>query len=160
MTHVRTQDTAAIEKLGQATNHAFNPATDVVLSRHREDTGEVLGGFIFTGLTETSVVVHAAGLIQNWLNRLLIWATADYAFRQLGCLQVIAPIASDNIRSFKLARHAGFRLVAIIPDYYAVGVAQHVLCLRHQDCVWLYRLSPRIIVEQRGNQQVLRVSDG
>lgn len=154
------QDRAAGERISAAVNHAFNPKVDVVLSRNRLDTGEVLGGAIFTGYTETTITFHCAGFVPNWLNRLFIWAAVDYVFRQLNVLQVIAPIAADNAKSLRAAAHLGFKLISVIPDYYSVGVAQHILRLRRDDCVWLSMPPPLVEVEVRDRCQVLVTRHG
>lgn len=157
---VVVQDTLSGVVIGNAVNHSFNPVSDVVLSRNRTSDWSVMGGVIFTAYTGTTVTIHCASFTRNWINRLFIWACTDYIFRQLDVKQVIAPIASDNTRSLRVAAHLGFRLVSVIPDYYAVGVAQHILRLRREDCDLMVAPPTRMAVYRDRECQVLVANDG
>jgi RimJ/RimL family protein N-acetyltransferase len=60
-----------------------------------------------------------------------------YAFVQLGCLKVLAPVRSDNHAAIAIDLRAGWHLETVIRDIYAPGVDMLVLTMTKENCPWL-----------------------
>ena len=113
----------------------FNAACYHSIAMHRN--GCIAGGFVVGDYLGASVAVHMAGDGARWCSRELMWMVFHYAFRQLGCSKVLAPVASDNWRALELDLRAGFRLEAIVRDALAPGRHLMVLSMGLADCRWL-----------------------
>ncbi len=118
----------------------FRPGMDHSLSNHRD--GQILGGFVLSGYLGASIAVHTAGAVRDWCSRDLMWMVFHYAFRQLKCSKMIAPVASDNHHALLLDLRAGFHLEAVIKDALAPGRHLMLLTMGLEDCRWL-RIIPQ-----------------
>jgi RimJ/RimL family protein N-acetyltransferase len=99
------------------------------------DDDGLLGGFAVERYTGPggSVTLHYMGLRANWLRPGMARLVARYVFEQLECAQVIAEVAVSNERATRIVEKAGFRMVALIPNYFPGG-ALCVYSLRKEDC--------------------------
>lgn len=113
---------------------SFNPATDHVLLNLRD--GERLGGFVLCGYLGASLTVHMAGDDPRWCSRDLLWMLCHYAFVQLGCRKLIAPVCSRNHNALAQDLRGGFRLEAVIRDAYPDGDLM-LLTMTRDSCRWL-----------------------
>ncbi len=78
--------------------------------------GRLIGGYVFTGYTGTSIEMSLAGsgvaLRSTWA------AVIDYVFRQLGCVRLQVHTRRDNARARKQASRLGFRYEGTMRRYY------------------------------------------
>lgn len=135
MREIRIDAPGAGEWIMRQSEGAFHPGVDHSFSTHRN--GDLLGGFVTIGALGRSITIHDAGQSRDWCTRDLLWMVFHYAFCQLGCTKVIAPVASDNHRALALNLRAGFRLEAVIRD--AVAPQRHLMLLTMgvAECRWL-----------------------
>lgn len=118
----------------------FNPAVDIVIARV-SNSGELLGGVVYTNYTGASIGIHVAGFRPDWLNRDMLWVTFHYAFVQLGVKKVFAQMREANTKALEFNRKLGFKIVAKVADVFPDG-ACILSSLAREDCRWL-DLKPR-----------------
>jgi hypothetical protein len=114
----------------------FRQDMDHSFSTH-DDSGKILGGFVLCQYLGASMSVHMAGEDKHWCNRELLWLVFHYAFVQLGCTKMIAPVQSDNYAAISQDLRAGWHLETVIRDVYAPGVHMMVLTMAKDTCPWL-----------------------
>jgi RimJ/RimL family protein N-acetyltransferase len=116
----------------------FRPGMDHSFSSHDTDKdNKILGGFVLNQYLGASMSVHMAGDDKHWCNRELLWLVFDYAFNQLGCTKMLAPVQSDNYAAISQDLRAGWHLETVIRDVYAPGIHMMVLAMAKDDCPWL-----------------------
>lgn len=118
----------------------FQPGFDHSITSHED--GELLGGFALTGYLGNSMTVHQAGKTAEWCSRPLLWAVFGYAFRQLKCHKIFAPVPSDNYHAMDLCLRAGWRLENVVSDAYAPGRHLMLLAMEAGTCPWLRLKTP------------------
>lgn len=114
----------------------FAEARDHAFSNH-DDDGEILGGFALTSYLGGSYTVHMAGEGSRWCSRELMWLVFHYAFKQLGCYKLFAPVRSDSYEVVSMDLRAGWALEATLYDAYEKGVHMLVLSMTKDTCPWL-----------------------
>jgi hypothetical protein len=117
----------------------FTPELDHSFAVHVDnDDGQILGGFALCQYLGASITIHVAGTMgKRWLTRELLWLVFDYAFNQLKCRKVIAPVRSDNYLGLSMDFRAGWNLEAVIHNAYDDGVHMMVLTTTKDKCPWL-----------------------
>lgn len=78
-----------------------------------------------------------------------MWMCFHYAFKQLRCGKLIAPVASNNPHALALNMRAGFKLETIVRDLIRPGVHLMVLTMIETDCRWL-GIMPTTVVANQG----------
>lgn len=122
------------QRIAEAANSVFNPAIDQCVAR--VENGELLGGAIFDTYTGASISGHVAGLVPNWVNRDILFATFHYVFDQLRVTQLFGQVPSNNQRALEFDKKLGFKELVRIPDvFYDADLV--VLRMRREDCRWL-----------------------
>lgn len=118
----------------------FNEKTDHTVAVHRD--GRTVGGVVFTGYLGASIMLHMAGVEDNWATRDFLWMVFHYAFVQLGCRKVLGLVSSSNARALSIDARLGFIPVARVDDVYPDGSDLVILGMDKSQCKWL-RLKPR-----------------
>lgn len=112
----------------------FTPGYDHSFVTYNGD--QILGGFVICHYLGASATVHMAADTPGWNSRDLMWLLFDYAFNQLYCRKVIAPVRSNHATALDMDKRAGFKVEAVItrafPDADLV-----LLTMEKQDCKWL-----------------------
>ena len=116
----------------------FTPGWDHSLMSVRD--GRRLGGFALCHYLGASMTVHMAGDDPRWCSRDLLWMVMHYAFVQLGCRKLVAPVRSTNHPALAQDLRAGFRVEATIRDAYP-DAHMLLLTMTKDTCPWL-RLRP------------------
>lgn len=135
--------------IAAAMGSVFTPQSEVVISRadlknlngHQRPEEVLYGGCIYEKFTGTSVMIHAAGLRPNWLNRELLWITFHYPFVKLNCIKLIAISGTTNPSAIAFLKHLGFTLEATIADG-VPGGDTIIFSMERKDCRWLL-MQPR-----------------
>jgi hypothetical protein len=135
MKYIRIDEPGAGEWIMRRCGGVFAPERDRTIANY--DGSEILGGFVLSGYLGAAISVHTAGDAPGWCSRDLLWMVFHYAFVQLGCRKVIAPVAADNHHALALDMRAGFRLETVITDVYPNGVDLMVLSMTPDHCRWL-----------------------
>lgn len=95
--------------------------------------GKLIGVVGYNGFYGKLCNIHSAG-IGNWICRRLLWMAFDYPFNQLGIVQLIGPVASDNAKALKLNEHLGFERLYTVKDGHAPGVDIIYMGMRKEQC--------------------------
>lgn len=114
----------------------FMDGFDVSFTRHAPD-GSVRGGIVLSHYIGGSMTAHMAGDDKHWFNRELAWLVFDYAFNQLGCIKLLAPLRSDNSRVIAMDMRGGWDLEAVVKDAYGRGLHMLILTMTRETCPWL-----------------------
>ena len=110
------------------------PSGGAAIGLLRDD--ELVAGVLyedFTGSSITATIAVAPGAV---LTREFTQAIFTYPFMQLGCGKMLALIHENNWRSHRLVKHMGFKVEAVIADYYPDG-ALNICTMTKADCRWL-----------------------
>lgn len=99
--------------------------------------GARAGGFVLNEYTGNAMMMHMGAINPRWLNRTILWLAFDYPFSQLGVGKVMAPIRSDNLAAFNVARRLGADFEARIRDVYAPDVDMLMMTMTRERCAWL-----------------------
>jgi len=118
----------------------FTPGYDQSITRHYS-SGTIRGGFVLNAYTGACFAVHNAGIDPRWCSRDLLWMVFHYAFEQIKCHKLVAPINSTNHKAMDMALRAGWELEAVIRDATPVGHLM-LLTMTRDKCPWL-RLIPQ-----------------
>lgn len=129
------------ERISATCVHAFNPFTDIVISRYNRN--KLLGGAVFSDYTKRTISIHIAGFVPHWISRDLLWTVFDYAFNQAKVESIFAPIRGNNERAMDFSLKAGFKDCAVIPGVYPEGDLV-ILRMYRGDCRFL-GIVPRTI---------------
>lgn len=131
-------------EIAKAIPRCYNPAVDVVISRHDDESGKLLGGVIYDGYTRNCIFIHQAGFSKRWLTGDMLWIAFDYPFNSLkvGKLAGTIPSSKPELLAFNLK--LGFKEECRIKDAYPNG-DMIVLTMTRDECRWL-RLKPKTLV--------------
>ncbi len=135
MTELRINAPGAGDWVMQRVGGAFVPGWDHTVSSHQN--GRQVGGFALCSFLGASITAHMAGEAPGWCTPTLLWMVFDYAFNQLRCLKVLAPVRSDNSKALAINLRGGFRLETVVRDVYAPRVHMMVLSMKRETCPWL-----------------------
>jgi hypothetical protein len=117
----------------------FHPGLDHSFCNARD--GQIVGGFVCAGFMGTSMQVHMAGTDEKWCSRELLWLLFDYAFVELGCTKLIAPVPSWNQAALRMDLRAGWRLEAVLSNVTPDGDLM-LLTMTRDECPWLKQKAP------------------
>jgi RimJ/RimL family protein N-acetyltransferase len=92
-----------------------------------EKNGELVAGVVFESFTGTAANIHVAGIGRYWMNRAILFATFDYAFRQLKLKRLTGLVEAVNERALAFDLNLGFEIEARMVDAVPSG---DVLILR------------------------------
>lgn len=112
----------------------FRDGWDHSFSTHEDD--RILGGFALVGYLGASMTIHMASDDTRWFSRELAWLTFHYAFVQLGCRKLIAPVRSDNYLAMSLNLRAGWQIETAIRDVFP-NAHLMILSMTQDTCPWL-----------------------
>lgn len=102
-------------------------------------------GVLFDGYNGQSIHSHIWIAPGRKPSRAWWFAVHDYMFRQCGVKNVIGTVPSSNIAARKLDEHLGYKLQAVIPNYYPNGDDMMLyLCTRETAINW-ERMKPKHI---------------
>lgn len=132
---IRIDESGAGQWIMDRCEGVFRPDMDHSFSSH--DGERILGGFVLNQYLGASMSVHMAGDDKRWCNRELLWLVFDYAFNQLGCTKMLAPVRSDNYVAISQDLRAGWHLETVVRDVYAPGVHMLILGMTKATCPWL-----------------------
>ena len=119
---------------------------DASFSRWKD--GELMGGVVYQRYTHSSVLMHVASFMPNWLCRDLLWLVFHYPFVQLGVGRVFGLVHEKNDEALTFDRKLGFEIETRIRKVYPDG-DQIVLVMERDTCRWL-KLEPRYMRSNRG----------
>ena len=119
---------------------------DASFSRRKD--GELMGGVVYQRYTHSSVLMHVASFMPNWLCRDLLWLAFHYPFVQLGVGRVFGLVHEKNDEALTFDRKLGFEIETRIRKVYPDG-DQIVLVMERDTCRWL-KLEPRYMRSNRG----------
>lgn len=109
-------DAAVAEWVGGKVGKPFSDEMKYTAIGVVSPEGRLIGGYVFTGHTGTSIEMSLAGsgvaLRSTWA------AVIDYVFRQLGCVRLQVHTRRDNARARKQATRLGFRYEGTMRRYY------------------------------------------
>lgn len=134
MSEIRIDAPGAGEWVMSRAGGYFCPGWNHSFTVHRD--GEILGGFVLCDYLGASMSVHMAGTGFGWCSRELLWLTFHYAFEQLGCCKIFAPVKSTNHKSIAAALRVGGMLEATLRDAFP-DAHLLVMSMRKEDCPWL-----------------------
>lgn len=112
----------------------FREGWDHAFSSH--DGDRILGGFALVGYLGDSMTIHMGSDDPRWCSRELLWLAFDYAFNQVGCRKLLAPVRSDDHKVIALNLRAGWQIEAVIRDVFP-GAHMFVLGMTRGTCPWL-----------------------
>lgn len=135
MRDIRIDEPGAGQWVMDRVGGAFNHAVDHSFTSH--DGDHIIGGFALSHYTGASMSVHMAGEDKHWCSKDLLWLVFHYAFVQLGCIKLLAPVRSDNFSAISMDLRAGWHLETVIRDVYEHGVHMLVLTMTEKTCPWL-----------------------
>lgn len=135
-------DLEAAKQIGSKSGFIYNPESDVCLARFKGD--QLLGGIIYTGFTGSSIAMHVAGFVPDWVNKEMLWAAFDYPFNQLKVKKVFGEVPADNMKALEFDRKLGFKEEARIKDVYPEGDLV-VLAMYRDECRWLKMRRPETL---------------
>jgi hypothetical protein len=133
----------------------FTPGHDNSFTTHRD--GEILGGFVLCDYIGGSLTVHMAGDDKRWCSKELLWLVFHYAFEQVGCTKMIAPLPSNDPKVLAMDMRAGWQLETAVTDVYGPGIHMMVLTMTKDECPWL-KYTPRYWRPGRENLAVAPVA--
>ena len=115
-----------------------------------DKTGALMGGVLIKGdeYHGSSVVVHVAKFMPNWIGRDLLYAVSDYTFNIIGVEQVLAIVYSLRHETIIFNQKVGFREITRIPGA-GRGGDLVIMSMRRDDCRWL-RLPPKVTATREG----------
>jgi hypothetical protein len=137
MTDIRIDAPGAGQWVMDRAGGVFMPVYDHSFTRHDRRDGSIRGGFVLCQYLGASMAVHCAGDDKHWCNRELLWVVFYYAFVQLNCIKLFAPLRSDDDRKMAMWLRAGWALETVLTDAYALGVHMMVLTMVKDACPWL-----------------------
>jgi hypothetical protein len=116
----------------------FTPGHDHSFSAHEAHEGSwrLLGGFACVGYFGASMTIHMAGADKRWFSRGLAAVTFDYAFNQLECRKLLAPVKSTDHDTIEMDLRAGWVVDVIIKDVLPDG-DMVILSMTKDQCPWL-----------------------
>lgn len=134
MSDIRIDAPGAGEWIMERVDGSYTPGRDHSFASFRD--GEILGGFVLCEYYGASMSIHMAGDDPQWCSRELLWMAFHYAFVQLGCRKLFAPVKSTNYHAIELNLRAGWHLEAVIKDVY-IDAHMMVLSMTKEACPWL-----------------------
>lgn len=96
--------------------------------------GKIVAGVTYQNWNQRSLVVHIA--VTGRLTKFYLWAIYDYAFNVCGVDKVIAPVASENVKSIRMVSRMGFTEEARIKDAQPEGDII-LFTMKKSDCRFL-----------------------
>lgn len=149
MKEIRVNAPGAGEQIMEwASGSPFHPGEDHSVANYAGD--RLLGGFVFNSYLGNAIAVHCGACVTNWCSRDLLWMVFHYAFRQLHCGKLVAPVPSDNAHALYLNLRAGFKLETVVRDLIRPGVHLMVLTMIETDCRWLGIIPTTVVNNDRG----------
>lgn len=139
MSDIRIDAPGAGEWVMQRAEGYFRDGWDHAFTSHRGD--KILGGIVLSGYLGGSIAVHMAAEDRRWCSRDLLWLAFHYAFEQLQCIKVLAPLRSDNYKALEINLRSGWQIEAVLRDAFP-GAHMLVLSMTKDACPWL-DYSPR-----------------
>jgi RimJ/RimL family protein N-acetyltransferase len=128
----------------------FHESTDHTVAVHRD--GRMVGGVVYTWYVGSAIMLHMAGVEDNWATRDFLWMVFHYAFVQLGVRKVMGFVSSSNTRALKVDDHLGFKIATRVPDVFPDGSDLVILVMTKPQCKWL-KLTPK---QYQSNQEMAR----
>lgn len=98
--------------------------------------GRIVGAFGYNNHNGASCQMHAALDFPWSLNRGLLWKAFQVPFVEWGYKVLLAPIASSNEESIRLAAGLGFKCYVNLVEAHPDGVL-HLMGMRRDECKWL-----------------------
>lgn len=112
---------------------------DACIAVERDD--ELVVGVTYDSYTGTNICIHSRCDDPKTPSRKFYWMIFDYPFNQLKVTCVRGLVASSNIAAQQINERLGFRVEAVLADYFPDDDAI-IYVLRRSDCKWL-KLSDR-----------------
>lgn len=106
-----------------------------LIGLYSEDQG-IVAAALYEGFNGASVMCHIASEGKAWMTRDFLWYFFWYPFEELKVRKLLAPIASENERSVRLAKSVGFSLEATLQDASPRG-NMLILTMTKDQCRWL-----------------------
>lgn len=142
---LRSNDPEANKAVCKAIGMTLSPA-DISFSRWKD--GELMGGVVYQRYTHTSILMHVASFMPNWLCRDFLWLAFHYPFVQLGVERVFGLVHEHNEDALRFDQKLGFEVETRIRKVYPDG-DQIILVMERDKCRWL-KLTPRMLASNRG----------
>lgn len=120
----------------------------------RSSGGRLLGGTVFTQYTGTSVSMHIASFVPNWISRALIWWVFHYPFEVLKVEKLVC--ATARPRALQLCLRFGFAEEVTLHNVVPEGPLV-ILSMVPAACRWLgERPRNTKVIVHPGNPDVFR----
>lgn len=142
---IRSNDFTANSEIAKAVGMTMSPY-DISFSRWKGD--ELMGGVVYQRYTQSSILMHVASFMPNWLCRDFLWLAFHYPFEQLGVGRVFGLVHEHNEEALRFDRKLGFEIETRIKKVYPDG-DQIILVMERDKCRWL-ALKPRYLKSNRG----------
>lgn len=135
MVDIRIDAPGAGDWIMQHVDGAFRDGFDHAFSSHEGD--RILGGIALVDYLGSCMSMHMASDSPRWFSRDLAWLAFHYAFVQLKCTKLLAPVRSDNYNVLSINLRAGWNLETVIRNAYEPDVHLMVLSMTIDTCPWL-----------------------
>jgi hypothetical protein len=101
-------DPEAFDVLAHTVDIPYCPGKDWCIAK-RDDRGDLVGAGMLCGFTGVggSVQAHIAGFKPRWLDRVLLYAFFDMAFKHLRVGKILGIVPELNYDALRLDRHIG-----------------------------------------------------
>lgn len=145
MFELRANDPEAQKAVCKAIGMVASPF-DVSFSRWKD--GELMGGVVYQRYTHSSILIHVASFLPNWLCRDFLWLAFHYPFEQLKCERVFGMVNENNTEALDFDRKLGFEIETRIRKVYPDG-DQIILVMERAQCRWL-KIKPKYMQSNKG----------
>ncbi len=146
MFEFRSNDTEANNAVAKAIGATLSPH-DISFSRWKD--GELMGACVYQRyVSNSSILMHVASFMPNWLNRDFLWLAFNYPFVQLRVERIFGMVHERNEDALRFDRKLGFEVETRIRKVYPDG-DQIILVMEKDKCRWL-DLKPKTIGSNRG----------
>ena len=135
MSDIRIDAPGAGDWIAEHWKGCFREGFDHSFTSH--DGDRILGGIMLSDYMGGCMSLHMAAEDPHWCSRDLLWFVFDYAFNQVGCKKLFAPVRSDNHPALAANFRGGWRLAAVLRDACDDGVHLMVLEMTKDSCPWL-----------------------
>lgn len=102
-----------------------------------DELGKPVAGVIYDGYNGQSVHCHIWMDAERRPSKIWMAAIFDWPFNRLGAKKLIGQVRSSNLEARKLDEHFGFKLEAVVSDYYEDHSSLFVYTLTRDNCLVL-----------------------
>ena len=101
------------------------------------DTYLTVGAFMMDNWTDNSVQCHLTLTNSLVLRHGFLEICADYVYNERGVNNVFALVPANNEKAVKLDYRMGYKLIARLPDAFAIGEDYLLMGMKREECIFL-----------------------